>query len=508
MLSVSFVSSFMSTVRFMHGCWLSVRCYFRWHYRLAEEMGTPRECDDDADAALDYLNTEGGISIGLSPRVLVRGRYEGEGVVLHFRRRYEEGTYLHVELKHGEEHVCYAVLDMCYPYGMAKNVERAAAYDGVWRQTRKDMKTKCHSWMGFGYTAGPNADYVDCAEHVFPCSVGYGYHSAECAKNVSGEWNWCSGGSTCGRKVWMFELSVFETIDKQLGREKLAVELTYILFNKDDEGKQKVEIQVAVNGVNKGSVESKDKKDTSLGHYDKGLLKKSATLFVSSKRHEVRKPHPPSIPSYLMQVYKAPDTFTGAPRIQTDIRETEKQAMMRCLIQLFNGSEAFNLSLLMKVLYDQVGGDSTRWDFIDELHALLNREGETRTMANILGNLSDLPPADLPYDDQGNYPSLLKLLLRLLVSLKHAVAWGKMEAEIRSFVRKTFEMNTSWVPVEGCNVCEFRPVGGVREWHFPEFVLQSQQDYQGGVFDMAAAMKARIENQRKIHTCKRMLRCR
>ena len=123
-------------------------------------------------------------------------------------------------------------------------------------------------------------------------------------------------------------------------------------------------------------------------------------------------------------------------------------------------------------------------------------------MANILGNLSDLPPADLPYDDQGNYPSLLKLLLRLLVSLKHAVAWGKMEVEIRSFVRKTFEMNTSWVPVEGCNVCEFRPVGGVREWHFPEFVLQSQQDYQGGVFDMAAAMKARIENQRKIHRCR------
>ena len=80
----------------MHGCWLSVRCYFRRHYRLAEEMGTPRECDDDADAALDYLNTEGGISIGLSPRVLVRGRYEGEGVVLHFRRRYEEGTYLTV----------------------------------------------------------------------------------------------------------------------------------------------------------------------------------------------------------------------------------------------------------------------------------------------------------------------------------------------------------------------------------------------------------------------------
>lgn len=111
-------------------------------------MGTPRELDEDADAALTYLNTEGGDFIRLSPRVLVRGRYEGESVLLHFRRRYEEGTYLHVELKHGEEHVCHAVLDMCYPYGISKDVEKADAYDGIWRETRKDMKSKCQCWMG------------------------------------------------------------------------------------------------------------------------------------------------------------------------------------------------------------------------------------------------------------------------------------------------------------------------------------------------------------------------
>ena len=471
-------------------------------------MGTPRERDDDADAAEDYLNAEGGSFIALSPRVLVRGRYEGEGLVLHFRRRYEEGTYLHIELKQGEEHVCHAVLDMTYPYGIAKTMEKAAAYDYIWRETRKDMKTQCKSWMGFGYTAGPNADYVDCAEHLFPCSVGYGYHSAQCAKNAFGEWNWCSGGSTCGKKVWMFELSVFETSERQLEREKLTVQLTYLLFNKDDEGKQKVAILVVVDGVIRGSVESKDKRDTELGHYNKGLLKRSASLFVSSKRYKVRKPHPPYTPSYVMQIYTAPVSLTGAPRIQTDNGETE--AMLRCLIQLLNSCEAFNLSLLIQVLYDQVHGDATRWDFIDKLHALLNRDGETMTVKDVLGNLKDLPPEvpEVPYNNQRNYPSLLKLLLRLLVSLKHAVAWGKGEVEIRSFVRKMFEMKTTWVPVEGCKVCKFKPVGVVTKWHFPEFVLQTQQDDQGGLLDLTTVLKRRMETQRTVRLCDRVWRCR
>ena len=45
-------------------------------------MGTPVEHDDEAEAVIDHLNAEGGISIGTSPRVLVRGRYEGGGAVL------------------------------------------------------------------------------------------------------------------------------------------------------------------------------------------------------------------------------------------------------------------------------------------------------------------------------------------------------------------------------------------------------------------------------------------
>ena len=87
-------------------------------------MGTPMEYDDEAEAVTDHLNEEGGISIRTSPRVLVRGRYEGGGVVLHFRRRYEEGTYLHVDIKLGQDDLCHAVLDMLYPYGLSQSIQK------------------------------------------------------------------------------------------------------------------------------------------------------------------------------------------------------------------------------------------------------------------------------------------------------------------------------------------------------------------------------------------------
>ena len=464
--------------------------------------------DDDADAAFSHLKAEGGSFVDISPRAIVRGRYKGDGGVLHFRRRCQDGTFLHIDLTQGEEHVVHAVLEMTYPYNLTKGVERADAYDDIWRETRIDRKSKCRTWMGFGYTAGSNTDYVDCAEHVFPCSVGYGYHSAQCAKNVSGEWNWCSGDSTCGKKVWMFELSVFETREGRLEREKLAVQLTYILFNKEGEGRQRVAIMVSVDGVFKGWLDTRrqDKETTELGHYDKGLLKKSAEQFVRSKRHQIRKPHPPHTPAYLRQVYQAPVHSTVVPRIQKDNEETE--AMLRCLLQLFNGCEAFNMPLLIQVLYDQVGTEATRWDFIDEMHTLINRQEEAWTMTNALSHLSDLPPEKMPYDNLESYPPLMKLLLRLLVSLKHAVAWGKWELEIRSFVRKLFEIQTTWVPVEGCRVCTFKPVTGMTQWHFPDFLLQNQQDGEDGLMDIMAALKRRIDNPREIRECGNYLRCR
>ena len=464
-------------------------------------MGTPVERDDEAEAVIDHLNAKGGIAIGVSPRVLVRGRYEGAGVVLHFRRRFDEGTYLHVDLKVDQEDVCRVVLDMCYPYGLSKTIEKPSSYDNMWRKTLKDQKTDCRTWIGIGYTAGADTDYVDCSEHLFPCSVGYGWHSPQCAKRMSGEWNWCTGGSACGKKAWMFQLTVFETSNGQIGQEKLSVELTYILFNKDEEGHQKTEISVAVNGTVRGSVTSVDKNDASLGHYDRSLLKRSAKIFVKSKRERARATHPPHMPAYLSQVYQAPEVLTGAPKVQGAERESE--ARMRCILQLLNSCEGFNMALLVQVLHDQLDAEATQRPFIEMMHDVLNNGGrEVGTMSNLTMHLRHLPTEEVPYNAWESYPDILRVLLRILLSLRHAVGWGKEEVEIRSLVRRTFEMRTTWILVEGCRVCGKEPSGVYWKWHFPDMVLQCRQNEEDQPFDLEAALKRRIEdNQRKLTTC-------
>ena len=98
----------------------------------------------------------------------------------------------------------------------------------------------------------------------------------------------------------MLELSVLDRSEGRLGQEKLSLKLTYVLFNPDDAGRQRAEIFVAVNGVVKGSVLSKDKEDANLGHYDKSRLQHSAALFVAARRHLVRQPHPPHSPCVLV----------------------------------------------------------------------------------------------------------------------------------------------------------------------------------------------------------------
>ena len=468
-------------------------------------MGTPSEYDDEAGAAMDHLNAEGGIGISTSPRVLVRGRYEGGGAVLHFRRRYEEGTYLHVDIKLGQEDLCHAVLDMTYPYNLSQSIEKPSSYEGIHRQTLQDQKSKCRTWMGVGYTRGINTHYVDAAEHIFPCSVGYGWHSGQCAKKMSGEWNWCTGGSTCGKKAWMFQMTVFEMHDGQLGRAKLNVDLTYVLFNKNDGGQQTVEILVAVDGEVKCSVRSVDKKDASLGHYNKDLLKTSASLFVRHKRDWVRARHPSHTPAYLTQVYQASAVMTGAPRIQG--REEETGAMMRCILQLLNNCAALNLSLLVQVLHDQMSVEATRSLFIDELHAALNGGGELRSLAGVIAHLSLLPTEEVPYNAHESYPEILQLLIRLLISLKHAVGWGKWEAEMRHLFRQKFEMMTSWTPVMRCRVCDGPNRGLDWKWHFPDLVLNEHQD-GGQPLDLEAAVTRRIgDNRRQLKPCDRTRRC-
>ena len=81
--------------------------------------------------------------------------------------------------------------------------------------------------------------------------------------------------------------------------------------------------------------------------------------------------------------------------------------------------------------------------------------------------------------------------------------------EIRSLMRKTFEMRTTWIPVEGCRVCGKEASGVYWKWHFPDMVLHCQQNDEDQPFDLEAAVIRRIEdNQRKLTSCTAVVRCR
>ena len=460
-------------------------------------MGTPRERDEESEAVDDHLRERGGISIPCSPRALVCGKYQGTGFSFHFRRRCDEGTYLQFDLAQDNMDLISVVLDMTYPYGLTKDKEKP--YEGILRQTLVSHENSCHTWIGFGYVAGTSTDYVDCAEHTFPSSVGYGYHSEDCAKNVSGEWNWCTGGPTCGKKVWLFQLTVFETDSGHLGQEKLTLELTYILFNKDERGRQKFEIMVAINGEVKGFAKSVDKRDAALGHYEKDRLKKSAMMMVNCKRDRVRGlAHPQHIPAYLGKVYQAPEKFTGSPR--TEGEENQQEAMLRCLLQLMNACEEFNMSLLMRVLHDQLDDEATQWPFISGMNTLLI--GQTGSVANILRHLSAVPRVKAPE----SRPHILILLLRLLTSVQHTIESGKWEKEIRCFSEKLFLMWTTWITVTPCRICEQAPAPKISR-HLPNIVLQCNQI--GDPLNIEEFLKRWTEDtNKKLADCDRNLRCR
>ena len=460
--------------------------------------------EDETEAVVDHLTSEGGKNVCLSPRVLVRGRYEGDGgILVHFRRRVDEGTYLNVNLKIGDEEVCKVVLDMCYPYGLSKSVEKPECYDGIWRQTLTDRETQCRTWIGFGYTAGGGTDYVDCSEHVFPRSDGYEWHSSPCNKKVAGEWNWCTGGSSCGKMTWKFRMTVFETNDGQLGQEKVSLELTSILYNKDNRGRQKVEMHIDVNGVFQGIARSVDKNDASLTEYDKNKLQTSAAIFVKSRRDWARASLPTHMPAYLRQLYAAPDAMTSILTVHGE--EVESEAILRALLQLLNCCPTFNLKLLVHVLHDQLDNESRSWLFIDALHDALSSDG-ARRLTDVKDQLCQLPPI-VPYIDQTNYPSILVLLMRVLLSLERATADGNREPEVMALVQKTFQMRTIWKPVEGCRVCGYAP-DDQHKWHLPDLVLCCQED--GQPLQLMEALKKRVleKNRRKFESCSRAPRCR
>ena len=443
-------------------------------------VGTPFESDEDKDAAIRYLEVEGGIQLqtGQAPRALVRGRYEGGNVFLHLGRLHSSGTYLRVRLKIGGVEMVDAFFDMLYPYGMERSSEPVAKYGGLVRQTLKDTKSMCWTWRGFGYTVDKR-EYVDVSEHIMPRSVGYGWHSEDCNKNTRARWCWCSQGPTCGKKVWVLKMTIFDNAaGQELGNEKCNFQFTCVVFNKDAEtGQADVKIRVEVDNIFMGWVKSADKEDARLGDYNTDLLKLSAETFLRSKRAAARQTHNPEQESYLKQIYRSPESIFGLPQVSGE--QEEESAVMRCILQLLTGCEGFNFCLVVQVLYDQTYENSTSLPFIKELHALVNK-GEGQIEA-LLGELVPLPKDQTPYRDFINYPKILTLLLRLLHSMIMATTWAKYEAAMRKWPREVFEMVTTWTPEGGCKVCGYLPASALQHHHrrlgsFPPIVLTASSE--------------------------------
>ena len=179
-----------------------------------ENVGTPRERDNDRNRVLRHLENEGGLQLErrLAPRALVRGRYEDEGgnVKLRLGRHIDYGTYLRLALTVGEDKILDVFVDMMYPYGM-RSEEVVEKYGGLIRRTVVDHRSLCWTWYGFGYSLN-DLRYCDVSEHVMTRSVGYGYHSLECPKKTRGSWHWCDGGPACGKIAWALNLCFGSTV--------------------------------------------------------------------------------------------------------------------------------------------------------------------------------------------------------------------------------------------------------------------------------------------------------
>ena len=474
-----------------------------------ERVGTPYERDDDRDAVLTFLGREGGLQLteNRSPRALVRGRYEAEDarIVMHMRRLKIEGTFVNFDLKVDSNTIVDVVLDMLYPYQLGNPTEYVGKYQGLLRHTLTNYGTGCRTWRGFGYTLNHN-DYVSVSEHVFPRSAGYGWHHSEvCIKNTDGRWNWCNGKAACGKKAWVLHLTVFEVSHGLALRQKLDLELTLVLFNADEHGLREAKISVAIDGNHKGWVKSCDKEDAKLRHYDLDLLKRSAGIFLKSKRAQARGTHPPGQEAYLTTLFQPPEDFVGAP-LEPAGQQSESVSMMRSLLQLLGGCEAFNFVLLVKILYDQLYATSPCLPFIRQLWKVMRGEGQMETLMSELG---DLPEGRKVFEDHDSYPEILILLLKFMYRLEETLTWAKFEAPIRKLPATLFRICTRWNPVNRCEACDELPKGAQNqpaEFHFPAILLLCKDREP---LDLGGAFREWLEGRRRqLGRCKNYPNCR
>ena len=482
-----------------------------------ENVGTPIESDNDRDRVVRHLEAEGGIQLQqrLAPRALVRGRYEDEGgnIKLHIGRLHNSGTYLCIKLTIGGNKVLDVFIDQLYPYGMERSQEVVTKYGGLVRKTLVDRKSLCWTWMGLGYSNNEH-EYCDVSEHIMPRSVGYGYHSSECPKTTRGSWHWCDEDPSCGKIAWALNLSVFDSHGGEaVGPEKHSLELRYVLFNRNaDTGEEEVGIRVMLNGVLEGWVKSANKEDAQLGWYDRDLLKLSAQTFVLSKRYWARNTLLPQQELYLTQVYKPPNTLTGAPCVPGD--QNDPQTKMRCLLQLLNNCESFNLSLLVQVLFDQRSADAPTLHFVECLQTLINgSECAPFQLQDLMTELRVLPLNFAPYGNVPAYPHILRILISFLRKLEVALTHGKNEAAMRKWTKTIFEMMTTWTSEENCSCCGLLPAAAMERnqqylRHFSP-VLLVEDGVNEESFDVRQALLKWVSDTRsQLTLCRRNRRCR
>ena len=473
-----------------------------------ERVGTPYERDDDRDAVLTFLGKEGGLQLteNRSPRALVRGRYEAEdaSIVMHMRRLQIEGTYVNFNLKVDNITIVDVVLDMLYPYQLGNPTEYVHKYQGLLRHTLTNKGTNCRTWRGFGYTLRHN-DYVSVSEHVFPRSAGYGWHHPEvCIKNTEGRWNWCNGKAACGKIAWVLHLTVFEVRNGPAFHQKLDLELTMVLFNADEQGLREAKISVAIDGVHEGWVKSCDKEDAVLLHYDVELLKRSARFFGGSKIARARETHSPVQEAYLMQVFQPSEDFTGAP-LGSAGQQNESVSIMRSLLQLLAGCEAFNFVLLVRILYDQLYANSPCLPFLEQLWGLMMGEGQVENLNSELGNL---PEGMTVFEDHEHYPQILLLLLKFTYRLEDTLTWAKFEASMRKLPARLFRIRTRWIPENRCQTCDSLPRSAINqpaEFHFPAILLACKDREP---LDLGVAFREWLEGRRRqLALCSNTPRC-
>ena len=478
-----------------------------------ENVGTPMESDDDRDRVVRHLQAEGGVQLQqrLAPRAFVRGRYEDEGgnVKLHVGRHCNFGTYLRLTLTIGENSVLDVFVDQLYPFGMQKTQEVVAKYGGLVRRTLVHKDSLCWTWMGFGYCT-KELTYCDVSEHIMPRSAGYGYHSSECPKTMRGSWHWCPQGPTCGKIAWALNLSVFESQGgEEVGPQKHSLQLRYVLFNKAAEtGEEEVRVFAVLDGELKGCLKSVDKEDAKLGPYDRDLLKLSSKTFIKSKRDRARNTLPPQQEPYLTQIYKSPSRLTGAPCVPG--QQDELQTKMRCLLQLLNNCESYNISLFVQVLFDQRCADAPSLQFLECLQTLVN--GSNGKLPTLLQQL-ECPAEDyVPYGSLPRIPHLLPILISFLTKLEAAATHGKNEACMRKWPKTLFRMVTTWTPVGGCDICGHLPAAALEHHHqflrhFSPILLTGNEN--GEPMNVRHALiKWMSDSRRNLARCRNTYSCR